>query len=485
MELYITWVLLAAVLAAIIWLASRRGAGNDAELAALRVANAGLDRDLAVARVSADRVAGLEAALDGARERLNGMDTQGGIDKANLAAALQKIESLGESLAKATAALTKFATLEADHAALNETLNQERRQAAEKLAQLQNVRDEMTREFKLAAHNIMQQQGEAFTKQNKDQIEFVLTPLREKITEFQLGLSNAHTESAKDRATLAEQIKNLAAKSDMMTSETSNLTRALKGKSQTQGAWGEMILATILENSGLRQGEEYEAQASHTTDDGQRLRPDVIVNLPENHRIVIDAKVSLTAYEAHSSAENDEERNVALKAHLVSLRNHIKILSSKEYHAHTAGSVDYVIMFVPIEGALAIALQNDPSLIIDALAQHVTIATPTTLITVLRTVRSIWRTWSINKNAEAIADRAGQLYEKFAGFTTDMERLGGRLGDAQKSYGDAMNKLSHGTGNVFRQFELLKTLGAKTNKTLPAGLLDIEPVPTIAPPDPQ
>ena len=309
----------------------------------------------------------------------------------------------------------------------------------------------------------------------------MLTPLREKLVEFQQGLTNAHTESAKDRATLAEQIKNLAAKSDLMTNETTNLTRALKGKSQTQGAWGEMILATILESSGLRAGEEYEAQASHTTEDGQRLRPDVIVNLPENHRIVIDAKVSLTAYEAHSSAENDEDRTAALKAHLVSLRNHIKILSSKEYHAHTTG-VDYVIMFVPIEGALAVALQADPSLIIDALAQHVTIATPTTLITVLRTVRSIWRTWSINKNAEEIAVRAGQLYEKFFGFTEDMEKLGGKLGDAQASHKSAMNKLSTGTGNVFRQFEMLKALGAKTNKTLPAGLLDIEPALTIAPP---
>ena len=441
-----------------------------------------LQTQLAATQVSAGQVPELKSTLEAVQTRLNGMEAQFAARTATLAAQEADRDDLRKRLAAAEAILRQKADLEATHAALRETLQQERRQSAEKLAQLQDVRDEMTKEFKLAASSIMQQHGETFTKQNKDQIDGVLTPLREKLTEFQTHLTSTHTESVQARATLAEQIKNLAAKSDMMTSETTNLTRALKGKSQTQGAWGEMILATILESSGLRPGEEYDAQASHTTEDGQRLRPDVIVNLPENHRIVIDAKVSLTAYDAHNSAKTDEERAVALKAHLLSLRNHIKILSSKEYHAHTAGSVDYVIMFVPIEGALAIALQADPTLIIDALAQHVTITTPTTLITVLRTVRSIWRTWSINKNAEAIADRAGQLYEKFVGFTTDMERLGGRLGDAQTSYDSAMNKLKTGSGNVFRQFDQLKTLGAKTQKSLPAGLLDIEPILTIASP---
>jgi DNA recombination protein RmuC len=473
MELNVTLAILGALilcgLAANIWFSTRRAGAPDN--------NAALASELAVSRVHADRVPGLEAALDAAQQRLAGMEAQFAARNATLAAQEADRDDLRRRLAAAEMGLRAKVDLEVAHAALRETLAQERRQFAERPA----LEDLLTKEFKLAAGTIMQQHGEAFTKQNKDQIDIVLTPLREKLVEFQQGLTNAHTESAKDRATLAEQIKNLAAKSDLMTNETSNLTRALKGKSQTQGAWGEMILATILENSGLRQGEEYEAQASHTTEDGQRLRPDVVVKLPENHRIVIDAKVSLTAYEAHSSAENDDERTVALRAHLISLRNHIKILSSKEYHAHTPGSVDYVIMFVPIEGALAIALQADPALIIDALAQHITIATPTTLITVLRTVRSIWRTWSINKNAEEIAVRAGQLYEKFVGFTDDMEKLGGKLGDAQASHKSAMNKLSTGTGNVFRQFEMLKTLGAKTNKTLPAGLLDIEPVLTIAP----
>lgn len=466
MELYVTWTLILCALAAIIWFGARRAPGPDNSA------------ELAVALVHAGRVPELEAALDGAQKRLAGMEAQFAARTATLAAQEADRDDLRKRLAAAEAALREKADLEATLATLRETLQQERRQFAERPA----LEDLLTKEFKLAAATIMQQHGEAFTKQNKDQIDVVLTPLREKLVEFQQGLTNAHTESVEARATLAEQIKNLSAKSDMMTSETTNLTRALKGRAQTQGAWGEMILATILEKSGLRAGEEYSAQASTTTDDGQRLRPDVVVNLPENHRIVIDAKVSLTAFEAHINAETEDERATQLKAHLLSLRNHIKILSSKEYHAHTVGSVDYVIMFVPIEGALAVALQADPNLIIDALAQHVTITTPTTLITVLRTVRSIWRTWSINKNAEAIADRAGQLYEKFVGFTVDMQRLGKQIDSAQQSHVDAMNKLSTGTGNVFRQFELLKTLGAKTNKILPANLLDIEPALAIAPP---
>lgn len=464
-------VLAVALLAALGWaFMAERGRGQARDALALAQAQ------LAGEQVRAGRVPELEATLDGAQKRLAGMEAQFAARNATLAAQEADRDDLRKRLAVAEAALRDKADLEATHAALRETLQQERKQFAERPA----LEDLLTKEFKLAANTIMQQHGEAFTKQNKDQINGVLTPLREKLVEFQQGLTTAHTESVEARATLAEQIKNLAAKSDMMTSETTNLTRALKGKSQTQGAWGEMVLAKILESSGLRPGEEYEAQASTTTDDGQRLRPDVIVNLPENHRIVIDAKVSLTAYEAHCSAEADDERALALKAHLISLRNHIKILSGKEYHAHTSGSVDYVIMFVPIEGAFAVALQADPNLIIDALAQHVTITTPTTLITVLRTVRSIWRTWSINKNAEAIADRAGQLYEKFVGFTVDMQRLGKQIDSAQQSHVDAMNKLSTGTGNVFRQFELLKTLGAKTNKALPASLLDVEPMLTIA-----
>ncbi len=540
MELYITWALILCVLGAIIWFGSRRATapGGEAELVALRAENAAFDRDLAVERVHALRVPELEGQLAGRTERAERLQIDNGKLQTELAtarealsrveatladtlmrvakldaglgvatgrlealrqekaqveerlatwaakldAAQKELADLRDRLATAENTLREKAELEAVLASVRETLQQERRQSAEKLAQLQDVRDEMTKEFKLAANTIMQEHGETFKKQNKDQIDVVLTPLREKLVEFQQILGVAHTDSAKERATLAEQIRQLSAASAVMTSETSNLTRALKGKAQTQGAWGEMILATILEKSGLRAGEEYIVQASHTTEDGQRLRPDVIVNLPGGQRIVIDAKVSLTAFEAHVNGETDEDRALQLQRHLLSLRTHIKTLGGKDYHAHTNGGVDYVIMFVPIEGALAVALQEAPDLTGMAIEANVNIATPTTLMIALRTAASVWQVERRNKNAEAIADRAGQLYDKFVGFTTDMERLGGRLGDAQTSYDNAMNKLKTGSGNVFRQFDQLKTLGAKTQKSLPAGLLDIEPVLTIAPP---
>lgn len=367
--------------------------------------------------------------------------------------------------------------LEANLAALNETLQQERKQSEEKLCLLREARDDMTKEFKLLATAVMQQHGETFSKQNKEQIAVVLGPLREKLTEFQLGLSAAHTESLKERATLGEQIKQLAAASTIMTSETSNLTRALKGKAQTQGAWGEMVLAKILENCGLRQGEEYLTQPSHTTENGQRLRPDVIVNLPNGHRIVIDAKVSLTAYAAHVNAENEEDRASCLQRHLVSMRTHIKTLGDKGYQVHINDCVDYVIMFVPIEGALALALNEAPDMTIDALAQNVIIATPTTLALALRTAASVWQDERRNKNAEAIATRAGQLYDKFVGFTEDMRSLGKRLEQAQSTYGEAMGKLTTGSGNLLRQADMLKSLGAKTSKALLPDLLDgAEPI---------
>jgi DNA recombination protein RmuC len=253
--------------------------------------------------------------------------------------------------------------------------------------------------------------------------------------------------------------------------ETLNLTRALKGSAQMQGAWGEMILETLLEKSGLREGEEYRRQTSHTKDDGGRLRTDVIVNLPSGQHVVIDSKVAMVAFEAYVNAESDEERAVSLSAHVAAMRAHIKGLGSKEYHSATGGGLDYVIMFVPIEGALAAALQRDPTLTSYAAQNNVAIGTPTTLMIALRTIENVWKVERRNQNAEAIADRAGHLYSKFVGFIEDMQALGNRLGQAQGSYSAAMGKLQTGAGNLVGQAEKLKELGAKTTRSLPRGLV--------------
>jgi DNA recombination protein RmuC len=386
--------------------------------------------------------------------------------------ALGKLSKSDNERARATEEITE---LRARLGRLEETVVQERRQAEEKQRLLSQAREEMTREFKLLAEQIMSRHGENFSRQNKEQIDETLKPLREKLVEFQQGLQSAHTESEKERARLAEQIRLLSENSARMSAETQNLTQALKGKSQTQGAWGEMVLASILEKSGLRAGEEYQVQESQTNEDGQRLRPDVVVQLPEGRRIVIDAKMSLTAFEACVNTEEDAERIGFLKDHVGSMRTHIRVLASKEYQTSTPGSLDYVVMFVPIEGALALALEAEPELTAEAVANNVCIATPTTLMIALRTAANVWQVEQRNRNAEAIAERAGRVYDKMVRFVSDMQVLGNRLDQAQKSFHSAMRTLSSGQGNILRQLEQVKELGARTGKAMPAEWLEDEP----------
>lgn len=357
-------------------------------------------------------------------------------------------------------------------AVLEETLEQERKQSAGNIALLSEAKERMTQEFKILASEVMQSHGETFSKQNREQIDIVLAPLREKLGEFQQGLQSAHTESVKERGILADQIRQLSEHSATMTLETSNLTRALKGEAQTQGAWGEMILESILERSALREGEEYVIQQSHTTEDGNRVRPDVVVNLPDGQKIVVDSKLSLVAFNDYVNAETEVERAAQLKRHVASLRSHIRTLSGKEYHSVVGSQLDYVVMFIPIEGALAVALREYPGLTAEAVAANVAIATPTTLMIALRTVANVWQVERRNRNADLIAQRAGKIYDKLVGFMDEMADLGIRLKQAQSSYDDAMTKLTSGKGNLTTQVAQLKELGAKTGKSLPAHLLD-------------
>jgi len=417
----------------------------------LRAAKAEADRECAVAAGALSRA---EAALRDAQARI--------------------AEVIGErdaAVARLDAARTDSEGLRTNLATLQETLSKERLHAAEKLQILAEAKESMADRFRLLAEDVMARHGESFSKQNKAQIDGLLQPMRDKLSEFQQGLQSAHTESAKERATLGEQIRGLSETSAKMTSETTNLTRALKGEAQTQGAWGEMILTTILQRSGLREGAEYVSQASGTTEDGQRLRPDVVVSLPGDQRIVIDAKVSLVAFEGHVNAATDHERDSCLGRHLDSMRTHIKTLSSKDYQAVAGSRLGYVVMFVPIEGALAAALQGDPGLTSFAVENNVTIATPTTLMIALRTVHSVWQVECRNQNAEALAERAGKLYEKFVGFVDDLRQVGFRLGQAETSYQGALAKLRTGKGSLVRQVEQLKSMGARTGKSLPPTLL--------------
>jgi len=355
----------------------------------------------------------------------------------------------------------KSAELMAQVSALRASMAEQTKQSEANLARFLAARQQMTDEFKAIAGDVLKNQSETFTKQNREQVDVLLKPLQDKIGEFHTGL-------LRDRATMSEQIRALAESNLQITTEANNLTRALKGNSQTQGAWGEMILSTILERSGLREGEQYLTQTSHTGDDGARLRTDVEILMPNEDRLVIDSKVSLTAFAAYTACE-EIDRPGHLQAHITSVRSHIRTLGDKAYHQHAKSKMDYVMMFVPIESALATAIQSDPGLVEFAMGRGVMLTTPTTLMTVLRTVRNVWDIEKRHQNAEEIAARAGTLYDKVVGFLSTMDKLGGHIDKAQSSFADAKGQLSTGKANVVRQVEMLRELGAKSNKSLPAG----------------
>ena len=355
----------------------------------------------------------------------------------------------------------KNSELTAELAAMRTRLDEQARQNEANMKRFLEARQQMTDEFKAIAGDVLKSHGETFSKQNREQVDMLLKPLHEKIVEFQGGM-------LRDRATMGEQIRALAESNLTITTEAQNLTRALKGSSQTQGAWGEMILATILERSGLREGEQYLTQTSHSGEDGARLRTDVEVLMPNDDRLVIDSKVSLTAFEAYTNAE-DDVREQFLQAHVISIRTHVKTLGDKSYHRHAKSSLDYVMMFVPIEGALSAAIKADPNLFEFGMSQGVMLTTPTTLMTVLRTVRNVWDIEKRHRNAEEIAERAGALYEKVAGFLGTMDKVGSSLDRAQQDFAKAKDQLSTGRGNVVRQVEMLRELGAKSGKSLPTG----------------
>lgn len=352
--------------------------------------------------------------------------------------------------------------------------------AAEKIEILSRVRADMEAKFGELAREALKIQGEAFSATNLERLNATLTPLKEHVGHFERELKAVHQATIEDRAALKAEIKQLTQRSEAISQEATALTRALKSDQQRQGAWGEMILANILERSGLREGEEYETQAHRTGTDGERLRPDVVVRIPGGRSLVVDSKVSLVAYADAVNAETDAEAAAARKRHVASLRAHINGLSGKSYQAAEDLTVDYVILFVPIEGALSEALREDGALTEYALERHVTIATPTTLMMALRTVSHVWAVERRNRNAEEIAKRAGLLYDKVAGFVSSMEGVGTRLRQAQDSYDAALGQLSQGSGNLLRQAEMLKALGAKTTKSIG---MEFDETGALPPPD--
>lgn len=343
----------------------------------------------------------------------------------------------------------------------------------EQKAEVEELNKKFSLEFKNLAQEIFEEKSKKFTEQNKNNLTDLLNPLKEKISEFQKKVEDTNKQGIERNSSLSQQIKHLSDLNKQITKEAENLTKALKGDSKAQGNWGEVILERILEKSGLQKGREYETQVSVTNDEGKRFQPDVIVHLPDDKKIIIDAKVSLTAYERFSSQEDNDLKISELKTHIQSVKTHVKSLSEKNYQSlYDIEGLDFVLLFIPIEPAFTLAVQNDSEMFNDAYARNIVIVSPTTLIATLRTISSIWKQENQNKNALEIARQGGALYDKFQGFTEDLLSIGKHINNTQSTYQDAMKKLAEGNGNLVRKTEQLKKLGVKTTKNLDPVLLE-------------
>lgn len=343
----------------------------------------------------------------------------------------------------------------------------------EQKAGMEQLQEKFRVEFKNLANEILEEKTKKFTEQNSVKLDEILKPLGEKIRNFEKKVEETYDKESKERFSLGREIKNLAELNQQISREATNLTNALKGQSKAQGNWGEIILESILEKSGLTKDREYLVQQSYVSEDGRRLQPDVVVNYPGDRHIVIDSKVSLTAYERFVAAESKEEQETALRDHLLSVKNHVNELSAKNYQdLYQLKSLDFVMMFLPVEPAYLVAMQGEPGLWNFAYEKRVLLISPTNLIAALRMISNLWRVENQNKNAQEIARQSGELLDKLAGFVNDLTDIGSKLDATHRSYDLAMNKLSTGKGNLVRRAERIRELGAKSSKELPSQLID-------------
>ena len=359
------------------------------------------------------------------------------------------------------------------NAELQARMAEQIKNAEGKLTLLRDAEVRLNNQFENLAGKIFDERNRQFTEHNKTSLDYIVKPLREQLGEFKQRIETVYDNENKDRISLREEIVSLRRDTAQMNQEALNLTRALKGDKKTQGNWGEMILETVLEKSGLRKGIEYETQSAFRDENNRLFKPDVIVRLPEDKDIIIDSKVSLLAYELHCSTEDEAERSAALKQHTEAVRMHIKSLSDKDYSGLKGlRSLDFVLLFIPIEAAFVAAFQADERLFTDAFEHKIIVVTPTTLLATLRTIENIWRYERQNENARAIADKAGIVYDKIRGFVEDLDKLGKQLSTVHTTYDGVMNKLTLGHGNLIRQASSFVDLGVKVKKTIPKSITE-------------
>ncbi len=397
-----------------------------------------------------------------------------------LAAALEKMrhfealqnekQYLSEQLDNARSA---NAGLEADLREQDARHFEEQKAADEKIKLLENAEERLRIQFESLANRLFEQKTRTVDEQNKMSLETLLSPLKEQLEGFKKQVNDNFTQESRERHTLVHQINSLKQLNEQMAQEAINLTQALKGDNKAQGNWGEVVLARVLSDSGLREGHEYQTQVSLENEEGKRYQPDVVVHLPQQKDVVVDAKMSLVAYERFFNADTIAERELAMSEHVASMRAHMRGLSRKDYHQlHGIRSLDYVLMFIPVEPAFQAAIEADPALIRDAMDLNIMLVSPTTLLVALRTINNLWRNERQNQNAKEIAERASKLYDKLRLFVNDMEAMGQSLEKANQSYQGAMNKLATGRGNVIRQAESFKQLGVEVKRDISTPLVE-------------
>jgi len=415
------------------------------------------------AKVDTTAISGLETEKKVLEERLRMTEEQSGVQAATVKEKESHINELNGVISRK----------EAELSALKEKYSQYR-------SEVENLQERFKIEFKNLANDILEEKTQKFTDQNRTRLDEILKPLGEKIREFEKKVDDTYDKESKQRFSLEKEIQRLAEMNQQISTEANNLTKALKGQAKTQGNWGEMILESILEKSGLVRDREYFVQSSFTNEHGRRMQPDVIIAYPGDRQVVIDAKVSLNAYERYASAETKEEQDVAARDHLISVKNHINELSGKNYQdLYQLRTLDFVMMFMPVEPAYMLAMQQDPSLWSTAYDKRILLISPTNLITAVRMIANLWRVEYQNKNAQEIARQSGDLFDKFVNFVDDLTDIGKKIDATKQSYESAQNKLISGKGNLVRRAEKIRELGAKTSKEFPKSLTDkMEEEPT-------
>jgi DNA recombination protein RmuC len=450
-----------------------------------RLASQQLEFGLLQERLSNAQLAqtGLAAQLDDCREEIAEISEIKADQQAELAALRRETDLLQQERQIAREAAQAWASqraqqegeirrLDAQRAALSAELKEQQDSHQQRLSDLQGSRDELRAQFAELAGKIFDEREQRFAETSQQQLGQLLDPLKERIQSFEKRVEESYQQEARERFSLGKELERLQQLNQRLGDEATNLTRALKGQ-KTQGNWGELVLERVLEHAGLEKGREYQTQVSLKSADGERFQPDVLIQLPGDKQVVVDAKVSLTAYQQFIAADDEPARQQALKQHVLSLRSHLKGLSLKDYQRlEGLHSLDFVLLFVPIEAAFAAALQADPGLFQEAFDQHIVIVSPTTLLATLRVIDSLWRQERQSQNAREIAERAGALYDKFVAFIQDLDEMGARLQQLDKAYAGARNKLYEGRGNIISRVENLKLLGARASKSLPADLLE-------------